>query len=341
MWNWKSIMPFSKRQDCAGVAPYKPRIGLYGSDLYTITLLRAALERTDVEIAAICLGGGEPERFAARLRNDPARGRFRAAIELAEDALKVNTGRIRLLRSPEGQTPDWAAAGAEIVIRCDEDTKENAQRDLEGGAKRVILTRTTQEEGVPMIVFGVNQGRLRTDTSVFACPRDELQGLAPLIKVLHGRFGVTEGFATVLRPDCEEDEACEGMETRGSGLGEALGKLFPALEGKIGSAGVRIPASPVSGVEFTGRLALPAKTEELLAAVRQAAAGGMAAQLLYCEESAPALAFRGERRPCVFESPSACVIGDRLARLRLWTDSGWSCANQTLDLCAKLSGPTA
>ena len=78
--------------------------------------------------------------------------------------------------------------------------------------------------------------------------------------------------------------ASQNIIPSSTGAAKAVGKVLPAMNGKLTGMAFRVPTANVSVVDLTCRLEKPAKMEEIVAAVKAAAAGEMKGVLDWTEE---------------------------------------------------------
>ena len=133
------------------------KIGINGFGRIGRMVFRAAVQNfSDVEIVAIndLL---EPDYLAYMLRYDSVHGRFRGDITVDGNTLVVNGKRIRLTQEKDPANLKWGDVGATIVVESTGLflTKETAQKHLDAGAKKVILSAPSKDD-TPMFVYGVN-----------------------------------------------------------------------------------------------------------------------------------------------------------------------------------------
>src|SRR3546814_7566835 len=91
------------------------------------------------------------------LKYDSVHGNFKGEIAVEGGALLVNGKKIRLTQERDPANLKWSEVGADIVI---ESTglfldKTSAQKHLDAGAKKVILSAPSKDD-TPMFVYGVN-----------------------------------------------------------------------------------------------------------------------------------------------------------------------------------------
>ncbi len=134
------------------------KVGINGFGRIGRNVLRSAVQNfgNDIEIVAIndLL---EPDYLAYMLQYDSVHGRFDGDVKVEGGALFVNGKKIRLTQERDPANLKWDEVGADVVI---ESTglfldKATAQKHLDAGAKKVILSAPSKDD-TPMFVYGVN-----------------------------------------------------------------------------------------------------------------------------------------------------------------------------------------
>merc|ERR1719450_697021 len=77
--------------------------------------------------------------------------------------------------------------------------------------------------------------------------------------------------------------ASQNIIPSSTGAAKAVGKCFPAVNGKLTGMAFRVPTPDVSVVDLTCRIAKPAKYDEIVNVIKAAAAGPMAGVLGWTE----------------------------------------------------------
>jgi glyceraldehyde 3-phosphate dehydrogenase len=72
--------------------------------------------------------------------------------------------------------------------------------------------------------------------------------------------------------------AAQNIIPSSTGAAKAVGKVIPALNGKLTGMSMRVPTSNVSVVDLTCRLEKPASYDEIKAAIKKAAEGELKGQ---------------------------------------------------------------
>ena len=161
-------------------------------------VFRAAVQNfKDVEIVGIndLL---EPDYLAYMLQYDSVHGRFKGTVAVEGNTLVVNGKKIRLTQERDPANLKWDAVGADIVIEATGLflTQETAQKHIDAGAKKVILSAPSKDD-TPMFVFGVNDKTYAGQT-IISNASCTTNCLAPGAKVLNDNFGIKRGLMTTV-----------------------------------------------------------------------------------------------------------------------------------------------
>merc|ERR1712032_554688 len=187
----------------------------------------------------------------------------------------------------------WGAAGSDYV--CESTgvflTKEKGDLHIQGGAKKVVLSAPPKDDA-PIFVVGVNHENYTPDMKVVSNASCTTNCLAPITKVLNDKWGIEEGLMTTVHAVTMNQLTVDGPSKGGkdwragraaganvipssTGAAKAVGKVIPSLNGKLTGMAFRVPTTDVSVVDLTCRLAKGAKYDEIVAAIKEAAAGDM------------------------------------------------------------------
>src|SRR5690606_24477597 len=165
------------------------KVGINGFGRIGRNVLRSAVANfSDIEIVGIndLL---EPDYLAYMLQYDSVHGRFKGDVKVEGNTLVVNGRKIRLTQERDPANLKWDEVGAEVVI---ESTglfldKASAQKHLDAGAKKVILSAPSKDD-TPMFVFGVNHDTY-AGQAIISNASCTTNCLAPLAKVIHDKWG--------------------------------------------------------------------------------------------------------------------------------------------------------
>ena len=117
-----------------------------------------------------------------------------------------------------------------------------------------------------------------------------------------------------------------------TGAAKAVGKVIPALNGKLTGMSMRVPTLDVSVVDLTVNLAKPAKYDEICAAMKEASEGELKGVLGYTEEAVVSSDFLGDARTSIFDKAAGIALTDTFVKVVAWYDNEWGYSNKVLDL---------
>ncbi|KAE8663240.1 Glyceraldehyde-3-phosphate dehydrogenase, cytosolic [Hibiscus syriacus] len=248
-------------------------------------------------------------------------------------------------RNPE-EIP-WAEAGAEYVVESTGvfTDKDKAAAHLKGGAKKVVISAPSKD--APMFVVGVNEKEYKPDLNIVSNASYTTNCLAPLAKVIHDKFGIVEGLMTTVHSITATQKTVDGpsmKDWRGgraasfniipssTGAAKAVGKVFPALNGKLTGMAFRVPTVDVSVVDLTVRLEKKATYEDIKAAIKAESETNLKGILGYVEEDLVSTDFVGDNRSSIFDAKAGIALNDNFVKLVAWYDNEWGYSSRVIDL---------
>ena len=126
--------------------------------------------------------------------------------------------------------------------------------------------------------------------------------------------------------------AAENIIPSSTGAAKAVGKVIPALNGKLTGMSFRVPTVNVSVVDLTCRLEKPATYEEIKAVVKAASEGEMKGILGYTEDPIVSSDVMGDPVTSIFDAQAGIALNDHFVKLISWYDNEWGFTNQLLKL---------
>ncbi|KAL7695008.1 glyceraldehyde 3-phosphate dehydrogenase cytosolic [Lotmaria passim] len=322
------------------------KVGINGFGRIGRVVFRAAQSRPDVEIVGIndLL---DAEYMAYMLKYDSTHGRFDGTVEVQDGALVVNGKAIRITSERDPANLKWSDVGAEVVIESTGLflTHETAQKHIQAGAKRVIMTGPPKDN-TPMFVMGVNHTSYKGEP-IISNASCTTNCLAPLAKVVNEAYGIVEGLMTTVHATTATQKTVDGpslKDWRGgrgaaqniipssTGAAKAVGKVYPALNGKLTGMAFRVPTANVSVVDLTVRLEKPATYAEICDTIKKASEGEMKGILGYTEDAVVSTDFNGVPLTSVFDAKAGISLNEHFVKLVSWYDNETGYSNKVLDL---------
>jgi len=293
------------------------------------------------------------------LKYDAVHGRFKGRIgtkkEGDKDYLVLNGSAIRVFHEKDPASIGWGEAGADYI--CESTgvftTKEKAELHLKGGAKKVIIS-APPKDSVPIYVVGVNHTEYKSTDTVVSNASCTTNCLAPLTKVVHEKFGLVEGLMTTVHAMTATQLTVDGPSRGGkdwrggrcasqniipssTGAAKAVGKVLPDVNGKLTGMAFRVPTPDVSVVDLTCRLEKGAKYDDIVAAIKEAAAGPMKGVLDWTDEEVVSTDFVSCKSSSIFDIGAGISLTDNFVKLVSWYDNEWGYSNRLVDLAIYMS----
>jgi glyceraldehyde 3-phosphate dehydrogenase len=290
----------------------------------------------------------EPDYLAYMLKYDSVHGQFDGDIAVEGSTLIVNGNRIRLTAERDPSALAWGDVGAEVVVESTGLflTKETAQKHIDAGAKKVIMSAPSKDD-TPMFVFGVNHKTYDPSMTIVSNASCTTNCLAPLAKVVHDNFGIKRGLMTTVHAATATQKTVDGPSNKdwrggrgileniipsSTGAAKAVGKVLPELNGKLTGMSMRVPTSDVSVVDLTVELEKPASYDEIKAAMKAASEGELKGVLGYTEEKVVSTDFRGESRTSVFDAGAGIALDPTFVKLVAWYDNEWGYSTKLVEM---------
>ena len=324
------------------------KIGINGFGRIGRIVFRAAQLRDDIEVVGIN-DLIDVDYMAYMLKYDSTHGRFDGTVEVKDGNLVVNGKTIRVTAERDPANLKWNEIDVDIAVEATGLflTDETARKHITAGAKKVVLTGPSKD-ATPMFVNGVNfdQYAGQDIVSNASCTTN---CLAPLAKVIHNKFGIKDGLMTTVHATTATQKTVDGPSAKdwrggrgasqniipsSTGAAKAVGKVLPALNGKLTGMAFRVPTPNVSVVDLTVNLEKPASYEEICAEIKRASENEMKGVLGYTEDAVVSTDFNGATETSVFDAAAGIALTDTFVKLVSWYDNETGYSHKVLDLVA-------
>ena len=324
----------------------KAKIGINGFGRIGRLILRASLNRDDVEVVAVNDPFISPDYAKYLLTYDSVHKKLDAEIEVLDDGIKVNGKVIKFYSELEPANINWKETGAEYIAEATGKftSAEKAEAHLKAGAKKVIVTAPGKE--MPMFVMGVNNTSY-SGQNIVSNASCTTNCLAPLAKIINENFGIAEGLmttvhsytATQLTVDGPSKKDWRGGRAAGiniipssTGAAKAVGEVIPELKGVLTGMSLRVPTADVSVVDLTCKLKTPTTYDKIKQAVKFASENDMKGIVEYTEEPVVSSDFITNPNTCIFDATAGIMLNETFVKLVAWYDNEWGYSNKTVDL---------
>jgi len=317
------------------------KIGINGFGRIGRLVLRAAIEK-GAQVVAVNDPFITLDYMVYMFKYDSTHGRYKGEVKEENGELVVNGQHIKVFSERDPKNIPWGTVGAEYVVESTGvfTTLDKAQAHIDGGAKKVIISAPSAD--APMFVVGVNLEAYDPAMKIVSNASCTTNCLAPLAKVINDNFGIVEGLMTTVHAITATQKTVDGpsgklwRDGRGAaqniipaatGAAKAVGKVIPALNGKLTGMAFRVPVHDVSVVDLTCRLSKEASMDEIMAVVKAASEGPLKGILGFCDEEVVSTDFIGDTHSSIFDAKAGIALNKTFVKLISWYDNefGYSC----------------
>lgn len=315
-------------------------------------VLRAFLKyHPDVEVVAVN-DLTDAKTLAYLFKYDSVHKIFDGEVSHGENHIAINGKDIKVFSQKDPEDLPWKDLGVEYVIEATGffNTKEKASKHLKAGAEKVILTAPGKDDVDATIVMGVNHLNLKATDLIVSNASCTTNCLAPIVKVLHDKFGIVGGLMTTIHSYTTDQRildlshrdlrrgraAAMSMIPTTTGAAKAIGLVIPELNGLLDGLAVRVPTPDGSLVDLTVTLKREANVDEINQAMKEAADSYLKGYLMYTDEPIVSIDVVGNSHSSVFDSGATYVKGN-MAKILSWYDNEWSYSCRVADLLKYMS----
>ncbi len=324
------------------------RIGINGFGRIGRLSLRTILARHPRELEVVAINDLVDTGTNAHLfKYDSNYGPYKGTVCHDEGAIHIDGKAIKVFAERDPAVIPWDSLGVDIVIESTglftDATKAVAHRQR--GVKKVIISAPAKNED-KTIVLGVNDNAYDpAKHHVISNASCTTNGLAPVAKVMHERFGIEKGLLTTIHAYTNSQKTVDtaakdlrdaraaalNIVPSSTGAAKAVGLVIPELQGKFTGMAFRVPVSTVSVVDFTALLSKDTSPAEINAAMREYAEGPMHGILDYSEEELVSTDLKGDPHSSIFSSVDTVGLGN-FVKVVAWYDNEWGYSCRIADI---------
>jgi glyceraldehyde 3-phosphate dehydrogenase len=325
------------------------RIGINGFGRIGRVSLRAMLARHPEDLRVVAINDLTDTKTNAHLfKYDSTYGPFDGAVDHDEQTIHVSGRPIRVFAERDPGAIPWDTMGVDVVVESTgffTDAKLAAAH-RNHGVKKVVISAPAKNEDLT-IVLGVNDDVYDpAKHHVISNASCTTNGLAPVAKVMHERWGIDRGLLTTIHAFTNSQKtqdtaakdlrdaraASQNVVPSSTGAARAVGLVIPELQGKFTGMAFRVPVPTVSVVDFTALLSREASVADINAAMKEYADGPMRNILAYTEEELVSTDLRGNSHSSIFSAKDTIGLGN-LVKVVSWYDNEWGYSCRIADLC--------
>ncbi|MGC9383878.1 MAG: type I glyceraldehyde-3-phosphate dehydrogenase [Kosmotogaceae bacterium] len=286
------------------------------------------------------------------LKYDTVHGRYQGNVNVKDDSLIVDGEKIKVYAEKDPSKLPWKDLGVEIVIESTGvfRSKEKAMPHINAGAKKVVITAPAKGNIDATIVPGVNDEELKPEHEVISCASCTTNSIAPVIKVLHEKFGIEKGFLTTIHAytanqnvldgphkDLRRARACAANTIPTStGAAKAVGLVIPEMKGKLDGMALRVPVTDGSITDLTVVVKNNTTTEEVNSVMKEASEKELKGVLGYTEDPLVSSDIVGSTYSGIFDS-GLTFVNKNVVKVCSWYDNEYGYSCRVVDLAERMA----
>jgi len=329
------------------------KVGINGFGRIGRLVFRASLNNPKVLVTAVNDPFIDIDYMVYMMKYDSTHGRFKGEVSHDGKNLIVNGNKIAVFGCMKPEEINWKSAGAEYIVESTGafTTTDKAKVHLQGGAKKVIISAPSAD--APMFVVGVNLDAYKSDMQIISNASCTTNCLAPLAKIVNDKFGIVEGLMTTVHAVTATQKTVDGPSGKdwrsgraatgniipaATGAAKAVGKVIPALNGKLTGMAFRVQNPDVSVVDLTVRLEKETTYEEVKNAIKEAANGPLKGIMGYTEDEVVSSDFIGDTHSSIFDAKAGIALNGKFMKLVSWYDNEFGYSTRVVDLIIYVAG---
>ncbi len=301
---------------------------------------------------------GNPKDLAMLLKYDSVHGRFKGTIDVEGDNIIVDGRKVKVTAEKSPAALPWKAMGVDVALESTgfftgraKDGKPGYDSHLEAGARKVVLSAPAKDSPDLTVVMGVNDSELTAAHKCVSNASCTTNCLAPMVKVLHEKFGLEHGLMTTCHAYTNDQKVADQLHSdprrsraaainiipTSTGAAKAVGEVMPALKGKLTGISLRVPVPTGSITDLTAVLSKSVTVADINAAMKAAANGELKNILYYTEDPIVSTDIIGDPHSCIFDSLFTTVMAGNMIKVLGWYDNEYGYSSRTVDLIKKMA----
>ncbi len=295
----------------------------------------------------------DAKTLAHLLKYDSTYGVYGKKVEAVDGAIIVDGKKIIISAEKDPANLPWGTLGAELVLESTGvfTSKEACLKHIAAGAKKVLLSVPPKDEVDAIVVMGVNDDTLKATDQVVSNASCTTNCLAPMAKVIHEAFGIKRGLMNTIHAYTNDQRvldmphkdlrrartAANSVIPTTTGAARAVGKVLPALKGKLDGFSMRVPVIDGSVVDLTAELEKNVTIAEINEAIKTAAEGPLKGILSYCTDPIVSCDIIGNTHSSIFDSLLTMVMDGNMVKVVSWYDNEMGYSSRCVDLFKKMA----
>lgn len=283
------------------------------------------------------------DNLAYLLRYDTVYGRYTKTVESRDNKLVIDGKEIPVYNKKDPGELPWKDHDVDLVFESSGvfEKREDLEKHIKAGAKKVILSTSAKSDDIKTIVFGVNAWDEQDD--IISCASCTTNCITPVIEIIGRRIGFKKANMTTIHAFTSTQSLVDGPNKktrRGraaannfvpttTGAANATTKALPQYEGNFDGAAIRGPVVAGSIADINIVTERETSVEEINRIFQEEAQSERYQGILGAtEDELVSSDIIADSRASIVDMKMTQVVGGDLVKIMSWYDNEWGYANQ-------------
>jgi len=285
------------------------------------------------------------------IKYDSIHGKFNKNLKFDQNNLIIKKKKITFSQESEIEKINWKKYNVDYVLECTGkfNSKEKLIAHIRNGAKKVIVSAPCKNAD-KTIVFGVNENTISKKDKIISAASCTTNCLAPVVNVIHNRFGIEKGFMTTIHSYTSDQRLLDNSHKdprraraanlsivpTSTGASKAIGEIIPSLKGKLEGVAMRVPTPNVSLVELVFCTKKEINIKKINNTFELAAKKELKKILEVTYEKLVSIDFNHHSASAIVDASLTSVVGTNMGKISAWYDNEWGFSNRMCDIAENL-----
>lgn len=312
---------------------------------------KALLENKNPEVEIVAINDLTDNKTLAHLfQYDSCYGIFPQKVDFDDANLFVDEKKYKVFSERDPANLPWQELGVDIVIESTGIFRDRAgaEKHIQAGAQKVIISAPAKDALIKNIVLGVNGGEVKKNDKVISMASCTTNCLAPVTDVIRKKFGIKKAIMTTIHSYTADQRIVDGPHKdlrraraaainiipTTTGAAKATTEVIPELADKFDGISMRVPTPTGSLCDII--FVVDKKTnekelnQELTKASKSAKYKGI---LAVTDKELVSQDFVGNPASAIVDLALTKVIDGDLAKIIAWYDNERGYSSRLADLC--------
>ena len=286
------------------------------------------------------------ENAAYLLTYDSIYGNFNGSVSVHENHMHVNDQTVLFFSEKDPAKLPWKDLNIDIVIESTGlfTKREDAEKHIAAGARRVVLSGPTKSKNTPTVVYGVNTEDGNTD--IFSCGSCTTNNIGPIIEIMGRKLGIKKAILNTIHAFTASQTLVDAPSKREPRMGRsaainlapgttgaaiAITKAIPQYEERFDGIAIRTPVAIGSISDVTFIAERPTSPEEINQIFKEEAATNRYNQVLsYTNDPVVSQDVIKNAFASIIDLEMTRVVDQDLVKIMSWYDNEWGFTNQMI-----------